>query len=113
MLQLNPSIPVNTPKGDGEAILVIDYGIDVNTVWCVRFEGGKILHFYSDDIKIYGNPMNGKGWDVTRIDTVTKLPKEAKRDMSFLDRRIESILDDSINNLVHDQYVPESGYEQY
>jgi hypothetical protein len=26
--------------------------------------GGEVKHFWSDDIKIYGNPMNGKGWDV-------------------------------------------------
>lgn len=36
----------------------------VNTVWVVRFEAGKILHFYSDDIQVFGNPMDGKGWDI-------------------------------------------------
>lgn len=64
MLQLNPYIPVRTPKGDGEAIIVIDYGHMVNTVWVVRFESGKILDFYSDDIQVFGNPMDGKGWDI-------------------------------------------------
>ena len=65
LLQLNPTIPVKARKhGDGEAILVIDYGPDVNTVWVVRFKGGIIKHFYSDDIRVYGNPMNGKEWDI-------------------------------------------------
>ncbi len=65
ILQLNPTIPVLAKgHGNGEAILVIDYGPDVNTVWCVRFSGGVVKHFYSDDIRIYGNPMNGDGWDV-------------------------------------------------
>jgi hypothetical protein len=64
MLQLNPTIDVRTPLGDGEAIIVIDYGINVNTVWLVRLPGGQIKHFYSDDILIYGNPMNGDGWDI-------------------------------------------------
>lgn len=32
MLQLNPTIDVATPFGDGEAIMVIDYGVNVNTV---------------------------------------------------------------------------------
>lgn len=65
MLQLNPSIPVHAKDhGDGEAILVIDYGLNVNTVWVVRLGGGIIKHFYSDDIRVYDNPMNGNGWDV-------------------------------------------------
>lgn len=63
ILQLNPTIDVSTPKGDGEAYFIIDYGEKVNTVWVVRFPGGRILHFWSDDIVIYGNPMDGKGWD--------------------------------------------------
>lgn len=68
MLQLNPYIPVRTSKGDGEAIIVIDYGHMVNSVWIVRFEGSKILHFYSDDIQVLGNPMDGKGWDIDTKD---------------------------------------------
>jgi hypothetical protein len=58
------SIPVKTPHGDGEAILFIDYGLNVNSIWVVRLDGGKVLHYYSDDIRIYGNPIDGKGWDV-------------------------------------------------
>lgn len=57
-------IPVHTPHGVGQAIIFIDYGINVNSVWVVRLKGGKILHYYSDDIRIYDNPMNGEGWDV-------------------------------------------------
>lgn len=64
MLQLNPTIDVLTPLGDGEAMFIIDYGVNVNTVWVVRLPGGVVKHFYSDDIKIYGNPMNGKDWDI-------------------------------------------------
>jgi hypothetical protein len=55
---------VKTPHGDGRAILLIDYGIDVNTVWVVKLDGGIVKHYYSDDIRIYDNPMNGKGWNV-------------------------------------------------
>ena len=64
ILQLNPTIDVKTPLGDCEAFFIIDYGINTNTVWVCRMEGGEIKHFYSDDIKIYGNPMAGKGWDI-------------------------------------------------
>lgn len=58
-------ISVHTPHGEGDAIIMIDYGIDVNTVWVVRLSGGEIKHYLSDDIRVYGNPMYGKGWDVT------------------------------------------------
>lgn len=78
ILQLNPTIDVHTPLGDCEAIFIIDYGVNVNTVWVCRMEGGEVKHFYSDDIRIYDNPMNGNGWDI-----VTKIPKDAKRKMDF------------------------------
>jgi hypothetical protein len=60
-------IPVHTPLGDGDAFLLIDYGVDVNTVWVVRLTGGIVKHLYSDDIRIWGNPMAGNGWDVQRF----------------------------------------------
>ena len=81
MLQLNPTIDVQTPLGDGEAFFIIDYGVNVNTVWVCRMAGGEVKHFYSDDVRIYGNPMNGNNWDVDRV---TKLPKGAVRNMDFL-----------------------------
>ena len=67
IIRLEPSIPVYCKEhGDGEALFMIDYGINVNTVWVVRLEGGIVKHFYFDDILIYGNPMDGKGWDVNK-----------------------------------------------
>jgi len=72
ILQLNPTIDVATPIGEGTAIMIIDYGIDVNTVWIVRFSGGEVKHVLSDDIRVFGNPMYGKGWDVN-------IPKEWKK----------------------------------
>lgn len=38
----------------------------VNTICVVRFPGGLIKHFYSDDILMYGNPMDGNGWDIDK-----------------------------------------------
>ena len=84
--QLNPTIDVNTPLGNGEALFIIDYGINVNTVWIVRMKAGVIKHFYSDDIRVWGNPMNGENWDTERVDgVVTKLPPNAKRKINFKD----------------------------
>ncbi len=85
MLQLNPTIDVKTPLGDGEAFFIIDYGVNVNTVWLVRLEGGVLKHFYSDDILIYGNPMNGNGWDVG--ESVKRPPSNARRNMDFLNKK--------------------------
>ena len=80
MLQLNPTIDVSTPLGDGEAFFIVDYGVNVNTVWVCRMAGGEVKHFYSDDIRIYDNPMNGNGWDVEH----KRFPKGAKYNMDFL-----------------------------
>lgn len=34
--QLNPTIDVSTPLGDATAIMIIDYGLDVNSVFMCR-----------------------------------------------------------------------------
>jgi hypothetical protein len=65
-------IPVHTPHGIGQAFLLIDYGLTVNSVWVVRLKGGKVLHYYSDDIRIYDNPMNGEGYDIELPDNWKK-----------------------------------------
>lgn len=60
ILQLNPPIQVMTPLGQGMALLVIDYGPSVNTVWAVhQFGGGRLVHVDSPDIRIMGNAMYG------------------------------------------------------
>ena len=58
MLQLNPEIFVITPKGRACALGIIDYGINLNTVWIVSMcDSGQILHFDSSDVKRMGNEM--------------------------------------------------------
>lgn len=66
-------IPVHTPHGEGEAILMIDYNLITNSAWVVRLKGGYVKHYFSNDIRIYDNPMNGNGWDI-------EIPKEWKND---------------------------------
>lgn len=70
--ELTNTIDVHTPLGVGEAMFLIDYGLNVNTVWVVRLKGGEVKHFYSDDIRIYANPMDGNGWDI-------EIPKNWKK----------------------------------
>lgn len=56
ILQLNPTIPLYTKIGPGRALLVIDYGMDVNTVWVVALtKDGQIKHFDSNDVRLEEN----------------------------------------------------------
>lgn len=82
--QLPNPIDVLTPLGECTAIIIIDYGIDINSCWVCRMPGGEIKHFLSDDIKIYLNPMYGQGWDVKPFEAVKKIPAGAKRKTDFL-----------------------------
>lgn len=56
MLQFMCPLPVVTPMGNGYAIYVTNSGTFENDVWTVALEnGGNVLHFRSDQIKIYKN----------------------------------------------------------
>jgi len=59
--ELNNPIAVHTPHGRGKALFLYDYSIDINTVFGVRLDDtGKFKHYYSEEILIYPNPMNGE-----------------------------------------------------
>lgn len=56
MLQLNPPIWVTTPLGEGFALLVIDYGPTLNSIWVVHiFADGQLVHVESNEIRVMGN----------------------------------------------------------
>jgi hypothetical protein len=58
ILQLNPPVWCATPLGEGFALLVIDYGPALNSVWVVHhFHDGSLVHIDSDEIRIMGNAM--------------------------------------------------------
>lgn len=58
MLQLNPPLWVTTPLGEGHALLIIDYGVSINTVWVVhQFDDGRVVHVDSSEVRVMGNPM--------------------------------------------------------
>lgn len=58
LLQLNPEISVMTPKGEGFAFLVFDYGLHLNTVWAVSLcDTGEIIHVSSEELRRMGNEM--------------------------------------------------------
>ena len=56
ILQLNPTILVDTPLGKGQAILIIDYGMHQNTCWVVSLvQDGVVKHFDCNDIILATN----------------------------------------------------------
>jgi hypothetical protein len=56
--QLNPPIWVTTPMGEGFALLVIDYGPALNSVWVVHlFQDGQVIHVDSAEVRVMGNEM--------------------------------------------------------
>jgi hypothetical protein len=60
LLQLNPPLWVTTPLGEGHALVLIDYGPSINTVWLVHlFETGKVTHVDSSEVRVMGNAMWG------------------------------------------------------
>jgi hypothetical protein len=53
MLQLNPPIPMVTPRGEGMAVLVSDYGPDFDLLWTVIIGKGD----HAGEIWTYPNPQ--------------------------------------------------------
>lgn len=60
IIQLAPQIRVKTSLGFGWCYLILDYSLNINTIWVVRLDqNGEVKHFDSNDIQIEGNPMLG------------------------------------------------------
>ena len=58
LLQLNPPLWCLTPKGEGFAIVLIDYGPMLNSVWIVHLlETGDVIHVDSTEVRLGGNEM--------------------------------------------------------
>jgi hypothetical protein len=56
MLEFRKPIPVLTPLGNGYAVYVSNGGTFENDIWAVALEeGGSIMHFRSDQLKMYKN----------------------------------------------------------
>jgi len=54
--QLNPPLPLITPKGNGWAHFLIDYGIEHDLIWVVfQDDTGECWSWLNRDIKIQSN----------------------------------------------------------
>lgn len=59
--QLNPPIPVNTPKGNGEAWLVIDYHPETDIMWVVCLDDtGQVWTFKNQEVRGIKNVTIGR-----------------------------------------------------
>lgn len=57
--ELNSPIFVKTPLGNAKAIMIIDYGTELNSVWkCVLHDSGLVRNFYDHDIIVLPNKMD-------------------------------------------------------
>lgn len=64
LTQLNPPIPVTTPKGRALAHLVIDYGIEHDLLWvCFQDETGECWTWSNRDIRAQKNITIGRTLD--------------------------------------------------
>jgi hypothetical protein len=66
ILQLNPPIPMVTPKGSGYAILVVDYSQEHHLCWVVALdEGGGIWMFENPEVRAAHNATLGRVRDLS------------------------------------------------
>lgn len=60
LLQLNPTIPLDTPKGSGRAHFLIDYGEEFHLIWVVFLdETGQCWAFENPEIRLEKNVTLG------------------------------------------------------
>ena len=60
ILQLNPPLPMTTPKGTGLAHFLIDYGIEFNLMWTVFLDDtGECWTFDNTEIRAMPNASYG------------------------------------------------------
>jgi len=61
ILQLNPPIPVITPKGEGIAWILLDYGVEHNLLWVVAIDSNcEIWTFDNTQIRAQKNITYGR-----------------------------------------------------
>jgi hypothetical protein len=65
MLQLNPPLPVNTPKGPALAHFLLDYGPEYNLIWvCFIDETGECWSYDNKYIRAQKNITMGRTLNV-------------------------------------------------
>ncbi len=60
LLQLNPPLPLKTPRGNGFAHVVIDGGMKQDLQWVVFLDSGEIWTFSNRDVRAMENATIGR-----------------------------------------------------
>jgi hypothetical protein len=60
LLQLNPPMPVVTPKGKGMAQVLVDYGPEFDLIWVVFQDDGECWSWRNQDIRAEKNITLGR-----------------------------------------------------
>jgi hypothetical protein len=61
IIQLNPTIPVDTPKGKGVAWLLLDYSEEHHIMWVVAIDDtGEVWTFQNPEIRAQKNITMGR-----------------------------------------------------
>lgn len=64
MLQLNPALPMKTPKGSGWAHFVIDYSQEHDLMWVVFLDStGECWTFSNKDVRMDKNYSLGRTFE--------------------------------------------------
>lgn len=75
ILQLNPTIPLETPLGSGQAIMVIDYSSEHHLVWTVIIDStGEIWSFPNPKVRGQKNITMGRDSPDKSIRNVNSIP---------------------------------------
>ena len=86
MLQLNPPIPMNTPKGEGFAHILIDYGPESDLYWTVLItETGEIWTYANRNVRASKNITLGRTnplVPVSDVDEAETASRVGARDLS-------------------------------
>lgn len=80
IIQLNPQIPVVTPKGKGHALFLTDYGLEHDHMWTVAInDTGELWSFFNRDVKMEKNITIGRtleDWSVEGLRKKYNAPSE-------------------------------------
>ena len=61
MIQINPPLPLDTPKGKGYAHFVIDYSQEHHLIWVVFLDdSGECWSFQNPEIRLQNNFTMGR-----------------------------------------------------
>lgn len=61
IIQLNPTIPLVTPKGKGQALALIDYGTEHDLMWVIAIDNTcEIWTFANMDVRAQKNITMGR-----------------------------------------------------